>query len=372
MSASRPDVAIVGAGIVGAACAEALSAAGLSVEVFESNFEGSGATGSAMGHLVVLDDSEAQFSLTAYSRRLWEERSPALPREAEDTRAGTLWVAADGEEMARVRSKAAFYGARGVPAEVLDSDAIAEAEPNLRPGLAGGLRVPGDRVLYPPAAAAWLLERALEKGARLRRSEDVLEVGEGFVRTASGRTDAGEILVAAGTGTPALLPGVAVAPRKGHLVITDRQPGFCRHQLIELGYHKSAHGAARESVAFNLQPRATGQLLLGSSRELVGLDPAVNRRLVARMVRRALEYVPGLAGLPAVRVWTGFRPATPDNLPHIGRWPALKGVWVAAGHEGLGITTSLGTARLLTDLFLGRSPAIDPLPYDPARSVANA
>lgn len=372
MSAPRPDVAIVGAGIVGAACAEALSAAGLSVEVFESNFEGSGATGSAMGHLVVLDDSEAEFALSAFSRRLWEEISPELPHEVEDTLSGTLWIAADGEEMARVRSKAAFYGARGVPAEVLDGRALASAEPNLRPGLAGGLRVPGDRVLYPPAAAAWLLERALEKGARLRRSEDVLEVGEGFVRTASGRTDAGEILVAAGIGTPALLPGVAVTPRKGHLVITDRQPGFCRHQLVELGYQKSAHGGARESVAFNLQPRATGQLLLGSSRELAGFDPAVNRRLVARMVRRAMEYVPGLARLSAIRIWTGFRPATPDNLPHIGRWPPIRRVWVATGHEGLGITTSLGTARLLTDLLLGRSPAIDPLPYDPARSVAHA
>jgi glycine/D-amino acid oxidase-like deaminating enzyme len=368
----RPDVAIVGAGIVGAACAEALSAGGLSVEVFESNFEGSGATGSAMGHLVVLDDSEAEFALSALSRRLWEEITPQLPREVEDTPAGTLWIAADEEEMSRVRSRAAYYRARGVPAEVLDGRALAAAEPNLRPGLAGGLRVPGDRVLYPPAAAGWLLDRALEKGGRLHRGEEVLEIGEGFVRTASGRTEAGEILVAAGNGTPALLPGVAVVPKKGHLVITDRQPGFCRHQLIELGYQKSAHGAARESVAFNLQPRATGQLLLGSSRELVGLDPAVNRRLVARMVRRALEYVPGLARLAATRIWTGFRPATPDNLPHIGRWPALTGVWVAAGHEGLGITTSLGTARLLTDLLLGRPPVIDPMPYDPARSVADA
>ncbi len=372
MSAVRPDVAVVGAGIVGAACAAALAAEGLSVEVIESRFEGSGATGSAMGHVVVLDDSEAQFALTAHSLRLWEELSDELPPEVEETREGTLWVAADGEEMARAACRAAFYRAHGVQAELLDDRALAEAEPKLRPGLPGGLRVPGDRVLYPPAAAAWLLRRAAEKGTRLLRGEEVLEVGCGFVRTSSGRREAGEVIVAAGIETPRLLPGAPVTPKKGHLVITDRCPGFCRHQLVELGYLRSAHGAARESVAFNLQPRATGQLLVGSSRELAGLDPSVNRRIVARMVGRALEYVPGLAKLPALRIWTGFRPATPDNLPLIGRWPEQKRLWVAAGHEGLGITTSLGTARLLADLLLGRPTAIDPSPFDPARSATHA
>lgn len=372
MSAVRPDVAVVGGGIVGAACAEALARAGLSVEVFESGFEGSGATGSAMGHLVVLDDSEAQFALTAYSLRLWEGISPELPPEAEETRSGTLWVAADEEEMARVRSRAGFYLARGVPAEVLDGRGLAEAEPKLRPGLAGALRVPGDRVLYPPVAVAWLLGRAVERGARLHRGEEVLEIGDGFVRTPSGRADAGEILVAAGIDTPRLLPGTAVTPKKGHLVVTDRSPGFCTHQLVELGYQKSAHGALSESVAFNLQPRATGQLLVGSSRELVGRDPSVNRRVVARMVQRAIEYVPDLAKLLAVRVWTGFRPATPDNLPLIGRWPVRKNVLVAAGHEGLGVTTALGTAALLRDLILGGKTAIDPKPFDPARSATHA
>ncbi len=370
MSTSRPDVAVVGAGIVGAACAEALAARGLGVELFESRFTGSGSTGSAMGHLVVLDDSEAQFALSSFSRGLWEERKAELPAEVEDVQAGTIWVAADEEEMAHVRAKAAFYGARGVKTEILDPKGLSEVEPNLRPGLAGGLRVPGDRILYPPAAARFLLSMAERLGARLC-TEEVLEVGAGFVRTAAGRTDAGAILVAAGASSPSLLPGLPVVPKKGHLVITDRAPGFCRHQLIELGYLKSAHGGARESVAFNLQPRATGQMLLGSSRELVGFDGSVNRPLVARMVRRAIEYLPSIGALPVLRTWTGFRPATPDNLPLIGRWPALRDVWVAAGHEGLGITTSLGTASLIASLICGEATSIDPSPYAPDRKTSH-
>jgi glycine/D-amino acid oxidase-like deaminating enzyme len=108
-----PSAIVVGAGIVGAACAEALAEAGCHVTVLDSAFAGAGATGAAMGHLVVMDDSEAQFALTAFSRRLWTERAGSLPPELEDDPCGTLWVAADEEEMGHVRRRAAFYEARG-------------------------------------------------------------------------------------------------------------------------------------------------------------------------------------------------------------------------------------------------------------------
>ncbi|HXF25112.1 MAG TPA: FAD-binding oxidoreductase, partial [Gemmatimonadaceae bacterium] len=161
-----------------------------------------------------------------------------------------------------------------------------------------------------------------------------------------------------------------IVPRKGHLVITDRYPGFCRHQLVELGYLTSAHTMTTESVAFNVQPRATGQMLIGSSRELVGWDGSINRSIVRRMLDRALDFMPGLALASAIRTWTGFRPATPDKLPLIGSWDEMPGLWIAAGHEGLGITTSVGTGQLLADLITGRAPAIDPAPFAPSRVLA--
>src|SRR5438105_1146523 len=109
--------AVVGAGIVGAACAAALARDGWRVTVVESGVGGGGATGAGMGHIVVMDDSEAQFALTRYSRLLWDEVAPRLPRAVEFERCGTLWVAADDEEMAEVWRKAEFYLARGVRAE---------------------------------------------------------------------------------------------------------------------------------------------------------------------------------------------------------------------------------------------------------------
>jgi glycine/D-amino acid oxidase-like deaminating enzyme len=363
-----PDVLVVGAGIVGAACADALTEAGLSVEILESRFAAAGATAAAMGHLVVMDDSEAQFALTSLSRGLWVEMAPEMPRDCEDEETGSLWIAADEEEQAHVRKKAAFYRERGVAVEELSGEELAREEPSLRPGLAGALLVPGDRVLYPVNAARWLLARAEARGAVRREGVEAIAIYGRRVETRQGSLEAGAVVNACGAAAPLLTPGLPIAPRKGHLVITDRYPGFCRRQLIELGYLKSAHTPSPESVAFNLQPRATGQMLLGSSREFVGFDATINRRVRSRMLRRALEYAPALAALSAIRTWVGFRPSTPDNLPLIGRWGESPGLYIAAGHEGLGITTAPGTGRLVADAILGRSSPIDPRPYSPARA----
>src|ERR1700722_17686899 len=97
---SLPDAIVVGAGIVGAACARELAGSGLRVTVCEAGVVGGGATAAGMGHLAVMDDSEAQFALTGYSQSLWRDVAPELPKDAEYLPCGSLWIAADDEEMA--------------------------------------------------------------------------------------------------------------------------------------------------------------------------------------------------------------------------------------------------------------------------------
>ena len=373
MSGSTCDVAIVGAGIVGAACARALAAAGRRVLVVDSHLVGGGATGAGMGHIVVMDDSPAQMALNRYSQRLWNELADQLPVGCEFEICGTIWVAADDEEMAEVRRKHALFAEQGIETFVLDERGLHEAEPNLRDGLAGGLRVPGDSVIYPPTAARWLMDRAQEHGAELLLGATVVEMdGRGMQLSDGRRIDAAMTVNAAGSLAPQLTAGLPVRPRKGHLIITDRYPGFVRHQLLELGYLKSAHESNADSVAFNVQPRKTGQLLIGSSRQFDSETLDVDPPMVERMIARSLEYMPGLEKLSAIRTWTGFRAATPDSLPLIGPHPEIPGLYIATGHEGLGITTSLATARLLVDPLLGRPTAIPVEPYLPARFLTAA
>jgi glycine/D-amino acid oxidase-like deaminating enzyme len=321
-----------------------------------------------MGHIVVMDDSPAQLALTLLSRQLWDQLAPSLPDTVEFDRCGTVWIAQDEEEMAEVHRKHAAYSAAGVETEILDAAALHAAEPNLAAGLAGALLVPGDAVLYPPVAAGFLVERAVASGATFYAETPVAAAQNHTVTLHDGSSLHADVIVnAAGASAGQLTPGLSIRKRKGHLVITDRYPGFCRHQLIELGYLKSAHSVSADSVAFNLQPRRTGQMLLGSSRQFTDESSAVDGRIVQAMIERAERYAPNIGALSALRVWTGFRAATPDKLPLIGPSLADASVWLATGHEGLGITTSLATARLLADQILGRPSPIAIEPYLPAR-----
>jgi glycine/D-amino acid oxidase-like deaminating enzyme len=236
--------------------------------------------------------------------------------------------------------------------------------------LIGGLLVTGDTVVYQLTATNFLVGRALSRGAKLFNGNRVIEIASDGVRLENGDVIlAAKIVNAAGSNATELTQQIRIKKRKGHLVITERYERFVSHQLVELGYLKSAHGTEIDSVAFNVQPRSTGQLLIGSSRQYDADDSEVDRNILSRMTSRAFEYMPKLRQLAAVRVWTGFRPATPDNLPYIGEIPGLENVYAAAGHEGLGISTSLGTAELLTDQILGRPSSIPIDPYLPSRKI---
>ena len=367
IGSARPDAIVIGGGIVGAACARALARDGMRVLILDAGFAAGGTTAAGMGHLVVMDDSPAQLALTAMSVEIWRGMSASLSASVEYDACGTIWVAEDAAQMDAVREKQRVYHAHGIAADMLTAEHLAAAEPNLRAGLAGGLRVPGDAVVYPPRAALSLLDDARMHGAIIRESCRADEILDCAVRCGDEVLEAEVIVNAAGAEAARLTPSLPIVPRKGHLAITDRHAGFCRHQLVELGYLASAHAMINESVAFNVQPRSTSQVLIGSSRELVGWDGSTNRRVLRRMLDRALHFMPALADLSVVRTWTGFRPATSDGLPLIGAFSATAGLWIAAGHEGLGITSAVGTAQLLSDLVAGRPTAIDASPFSPHR-----
>lgn len=364
------DVVIVGAGIVGAACAAELAARGLRVTVLDAQGIGGGATAAGMGHIVVMNDSPAEFALSRYSRDLWLELAPQLRTRDAFERCGTLWVAADAEELDAAREMHAAFAAQDVAAQLLDERALYDCEPSLAPGMAGGLLIGHDSIVYAPSAAQWLLTQS-PGAARIdvRLHVQAVAVDAQHVTLSNGeRIGGAHIVVANGLQARELVRGLPLQPKKGHLLITDRYPGFIRHQLLELGYIKSAHHATGTSVAFNAQPRPTGQLLIGSSRQFDTTDAAVEMPVLAQMLQRAARYLPELPTLNGIRAWTGFRAASPDGMPLIGpAGGAAPGVWLAVGHEGLGVTTSLGTAQLLAAQITRTAAVIAVDPFLPAR-----
>lgn len=354
------DVIVIGAGIVGAACAHELAAAGLDVLVLDDRR--GGATAAGMGHLVVMDDNPAELTLSLSSLDLWRQWAPHLAADCAWHPCGTLWLAASAEEMDAAQQKHERLHARAVDSQLITAQALQRLEPALRSGLHGALHVPGDGAVYAPNASRWLLQRHPQR-VQVRQTS-ALAIENTGVRTSDGAClQATAVLLANGIHATQLCPELPIRPKKGQLLITDRYPGKVQHQLVELGYVTSAHHSNGPSVAFNLQPRPTGQLLIGSSRQFDDTSSDLDADMLTQMLERALSYIPDLAQLNAIRCWTGLRAATPDSLPLLGPHPKREGLWLAVGHEGLGITTAPASARLLAAHITGCTPDIDPTPY---------
>jgi glycine/D-amino acid oxidase-like deaminating enzyme len=353
------DCVVVGGGIVGAACARELARAGATVDLLEAKHLGAGATAAGMGHLVTMDGVPGELALTHHGVEAWRCECDELKRVAEYTPTGTLWIAASAAEVELLERQRSAFAALGVDAELLPRAQLAAAEPALSAAACAGLRVPGDAIVYAPKAAQWLARQSCGGRLRVHRGARVVRVGPDWAESADGRRfDAAHVVVACGLHARELLPALGLVAKRGHLLITDRYPGALRHHVLEVGYAAATHAHSEASVSFNVQPRPSGQILIGSSREPgvehAAEDPAIVRRLAAR----ALHFLPGLDGASVLRVWTGVRAASPSGLPIIGRARlpgALGRVWVAAGHEGLGVTTALVSAVLLRAKMFGGS-----------------
>nr|WP_178126118.1 FAD-dependent oxidoreductase [Pseudomonas sp. Fl5BN2] len=361
------DIIVIGAGIIGAACAQGLARRGLSVLVLDAGL--SGATAAGMGHLLVLDDNPAELALSQYSLQRWRDAASELPDDCAYRSNGTLWLAANPEEMAVAQSKYNNLKAHGVRCELVGRQSLREREPHLREGLEGGLLINGDGILYAPATARWMLDTP---NIRQRKAQ-VVEVDGNRVKLEDGQwLSAQAVVMANGIQANDLCPELPIEPKKGHLLITDRYPGTVTHTLVELGYVTSAHTTSGPSTACNIQPRPTGQLFIGASRQFGTVAPEVESWMLAKMLKRAAEYMPVLAQLNGIRAWTGFRAASPDGLPLVGPHPQRKGLWLAVGHEGLGVTTAPGTADLLVAQLFDEAPPLPPQPYLPHRYLGEA
>ncbi len=360
----QADAIVVGAGIIGAACAWQLVQQGLQVLLVDN--QRAGATAAGMGHLVCMDDNPAELALSAYSLQLWRRLVERMPENCAWRGCGTLWLAERDDEMAIAEGKLQRMAEYGVSSQALNATQVTALEPMLRPGLAGGLRVPGDGIVYAPNVARWLVADAGPAVRVIAGEVSALEQ-QAVVLTSGERLTAPVVVLACGLQADRLLEQPLLRAKKGHLAITDRYPQRVRHQLVELGYAASAHASDGTSVAFNVQARPTGQLLIGSSRQFDGPDSDIDMPLLAAMLARASTFLPALAQMNIIRCWTGLRAASADGLPLLGPHPQHRWLWLALGHEGLGVTTALGSAALIAAQIHNHRPAIDDTPYLAAR-----
>ncbi|MFD4864137.1 NAD(P)/FAD-dependent oxidoreductase [Streptomyces sp. NPDC058412] len=369
------DAVIIGAGVVGAACAYYAARAGLSVAVVDRGAVAGGTTGAGEGNLLVSDkEAGPELDLALLSTRLWTELAAVLPRAIEYEPKGGLVVAPHDATVRALRSFAEGQRKAGVDAVEVPADALHELEPHLAPGLAGGFHYPQDAQVQPAQAAARLLAAS---GAEVYLGEEVTGVllDRGAVRGVS--TPRRELLApavvnAAGTwgGRIAELAGVTlpVLPRRGFVLVTEPLPRVVRHKVYAADYIADvASGSAALQSSAVVEGTPSGPVLIGATRERVGFDRSLSTEALRRLAAQAAALFPVLADVRVLRTYHGFRPYLPDHLPAIGADPRRPGLLHACGHEGAGIGLAPATGALITAALTGDEPPLPPAPFDPAR-----
>ncbi|WP_405186860.1 FAD-binding oxidoreductase [Streptomyces anulatus] len=357
-------VVVIGAGIVGAACAFHAAAAGLDVTVLDRGPVGAGTTSRGEGNILLSDKEPGpELELARLSRDLWDEAGEELgPETVEFETKGGLVVASTPDALGALHAFAARQAAAGVRTEAVER--VGELEPHAAPGLPGGVHYPQDAQVQPVLAAAGLLRAAVRHGARTHTGEVVAAVTgtDGRitgVRTADGTVlPADAVVNAAGTwggevgrrlGAP-----VEILPRRGFVLVTEPLPPMIRHKVYSADYVANV-ASSDEGLETSCVVEGTraGTILIGASRERVGFDTSMNPAVVARLAAQACRLFPFLRGVHLIRAYRGFRPYCPDHLPVIGPDPRVPGVVHACGHEGAGIGLAPGTGALVTAQLLG-------------------
>jgi sarcosine oxidase subunit beta len=387
------EIAVFGAGIIGAACAYELAKAGRRVVLVDRNQPNAGSSGACDGYVSVSTKTPGPaLELARAGQLLYADLAAELGiARIEYVRRGGMMLIETPDDIGKMEAHAMLLRAAGVEAELIDRKALLEREPALSPALQGGLDCPGEAQVTPYLVTLALVEAAFSRGARtLWRARPVAfdVAGSRIVRAGledglGGTVDlvAEHYVFCAGIGSRELgaLVGLdlPVVPRRGELLVTARGRQLASRFLVSARYltakldpeatKTSDDPLLRLGYGFTLETTPHGQHVIGSTRTFVGDDRRVSREGYRTILAEGARRLPALASLEILRAFAGLRPFVPDKRPLIGRSALRTNLFVAAGHEGDGITLAPITARIVADLVRGRTPAVPLDGLDPDR-----
>jgi gamma-glutamylputrescine oxidase len=350
------DVAIIGAGITGCACAGALARAGKRVRVYDARGIGEGASGrnggfALRGAAARYDVARETYGADA-ARELWQRTEGAVDRLeaiAGDAfrRTGSLRLAADAEERVEIEGEYDALRDDGFAVEWRDE------LPQLRPDFRGAIFHPTDGAVQPAGFVQRLADAAAATGVAFVEHHRIDSLDD---------IDAEQIVIATDGSGRGLLPELddALWPARGQVIATAPLPD----RLFDCP-HYARHG-------FDYwQQLADGRIVLGGFRDFSILTEMTDDETTTEPIQKALEafLVELLGELPDVtHRWAGIFGLTQDLLPLVGPVPGHDGVWVAAGYSGHGNVFGLLCGELVADAMLGTDDPLLQL-FAPARLV---
>lgn len=376
------DVLIIGGGIIGCSIAYYTSKYGRDVTIIEKGEFVSGTSSRCDGNILAIDKDpgfDSQMSLV--SQKLVTDLSEELEHSFEYRAPGSILVCESDEEVEAAQQWVNRQKEAGLPFRMLDRQDIREESPFFADDLLGGLECATDSTVNPYLLAFSLLSEAQKFGAKAFKQTEVksMEIetdGSFVVETTNGTFTAKQVVNAAGVWAPKigqmLNINIPIEPRKGHIIVASRQQHVGCRKVMEFGYLISKFGGKRKvdaltekyGVALVFEPTESQNFLIGSSREFVGFHTRINNEVIKCIANRAIRFYPKMADMMVIRSYAGLRPWTEDHLPIISRVEHIPNYFIAAGHEGDGISLAAVTGKVIEELLNEKETII---PIEPLR-----
>lgn len=377
----NPDVVVIGAGVVGAACALKLSGAGLKVLVLDRGSIAGGTTGAGEGNILVSDkEPGVELTLAIRSRDAWFEIAEEIGGEFELEAKGSVVVSRSDQGKSALHNLGQQQQISGVEAIEVGSKDLRALEPYLSHEVDYGIHYPGDAQCQPMLAAAKMLRILRQRGGKVLQGADVIAISKDATGVKSVLTSQGEfatrvVINATGTwaGEIARLAGsfLPIAPRRGFILVTGPAGHLISHKVYDSDYVANvASGDADLQSSAVVEGTKSGTILIGASRERVGFKSDLDVSVLRILAAQAISLFPVLQNVQLIRAYRGFRPYAPDHIPVIGEDTRVTGLWHAAGHEGAGIGLAPATAELITSQVTGSAPFMDASAFSPGRFKA--
>ncbi|PFK11384.1 NAD(P)/FAD-dependent oxidoreductase [Bacillus cereus] len=376
------DVLIIGGGIIGCSIAYYTSKYGRDVTIIEKGEFVSGTSSRCDGNILAIDKDpgfDSQMSLV--SQKLVTDLSEELEHSFEYRAPGSILVCESDEEMEAAQQWVNRQKEAGLPFRMLDRQDIREESPFFADDLLGGLECATDSTVNPYLLAFSLLSEAQKFGTKAFKQTEVKSInidtnGSFVVETTNGTFTAQQVVNAAGVWAPKigqmLNINIPIEPRKGHIIVASRQQHVGCRKVMEFGYLISKFGGKRKvdaltekyGVALVFEPTESQNFLIGSSREFVGFHTRINNEVIKCIANRAIRFYPKMADMMVIRSYAGLRPWTEDHLPIISRVEHIPNYFIAAGHEGDGISLAAVTGKVIEELLNEKETII---PIEPLR-----
>jgi glycine oxidase len=357
-SDQQPNVAIIGAGIIGLSIGLRLVREGCRVDVFDRGEAGRGATFAAAGMLAAGVEAEPGeqdlLRLCLESQAMWPEFARELETVSGQTvdlrREGTLVVALNRDDVETLRHKYEFQRNLGIELEWFSGAAVKEREPHLHPRTAGAVYSANDGQVDNRRVATALRKVFVEAQGHLHEHQEVagIDVEAGRVKGVmiGDRLHSADIVILAAGAWSRQIAGLPVTalppvrPVKGQMVAVRMNPNdpLVKHVIW-----------APKSY---LVPRLDGRLILGATTEEKGFDANLTAGGVMALLEAAWRALPGIEELPIDEMWTGFRPGSRDDAPILGPVSDVSGLVLATGHHRNGILLAPITAQTIAHFVL--------------------